>query len=456
MRRRACFRWTLLATLLTCAAAPAAPVTWEYDVAVELPDTAALWTAPTAIGPNQPAYIVGYSIDAMLVDARLGLAVVRDLDVTDELPAEFRTGTQFLDGPLPVLIIDDRVANPEPPAEPGFAADMQIGIDAAGRGYLALENVVLSLMETEFAGVPITVELTKVRFQGTVSAAVAPRVRAQPEQLTIPEQGSATFTVQLDTPPAENVPVTVTRLGGDEDLRVQDGAALLFTPDNWNVPQIVTVSASADDDGVTGSALFECSAPAHIPAQVRVTEGEADCNNNGQIDVDEISAGLVADCNDDGVPDECQVDTDHDGVIDPCDGCPNDPLKTAPGDCGCGNPESADCGDRPAETDEPNTPGTDTTTNEPPAEQPAAEDAIGDGVTREPNASPADATPTDPNQAAQSSPPADDPNGTTTGGPETTIPCLLAWFLPLCGLGTALWAPLTAAGLLGWKLTRHL
>ncbi|HMN05098.1 MAG TPA: hypothetical protein PKD45_05165, partial [Flavobacteriales bacterium] len=34
-----------------------------------------------------------------------------------------------------------------------------------------------------------------------------------------------------------------------------------------------------------------------------------------------------------------QVDSDGDGVLDCADGCPTDPLKTAPGLCGCGNPD---------------------------------------------------------------------------------------------------------------------
>jgi hypothetical protein len=38
-------------------------------------------------------------------------------------------------------------------------------------------------------------------------------------------------------------------------------------------------------------------------------------------------------------------DTDLDGVSDACDGCPLDPLKIAPGACGCGNPETDTDGD---------------------------------------------------------------------------------------------------------------
>jgi hypothetical protein len=43
-----------------------------------------------------------------------------------------------------------------------------------------------------------------------------------------------------------------------------------------------------------------------------------------------------------GAPD---VDTDHDGTLNCNDGCPNDPNKTAPGQCGCGVADTDSDGD---------------------------------------------------------------------------------------------------------------
>lgn len=40
-------------------------------------------------------------------------------------------------------------------------------------------------------------------------------------------------------------------------------------------------------------------------------------------------------------------DSDGDGTPDAEDGCPSDPSKTSPGDCGCGVPETLGCGEQP-------------------------------------------------------------------------------------------------------------
>ena len=80
-----------------------------------------------------------------------------------------------------------------------------------------------------------------------------------------------------------------------------------------------------------------------------------DCNNNGVGDLQDIAGGASADCDANGVPDQCQPDTDSDGVIDACDGCAHNPGKTAPGSCGCDVADRdangngiADCDETPA------------------------------------------------------------------------------------------------------------
>ena len=57
----------------------------------------------------------------------------------------------------------------------------------------------------------------------------------------------------------------------------------------------------------------------------------ADCDDDGIPDVDSDGDG-IADCSD--------TDNDNDGTADVSDLCPRDPLKTAPGTCGCGVTDS--------------------------------------------------------------------------------------------------------------------
>lgn len=63
---------------------------------------------------------------------------------------------------------------------------------------------------------------------------------------------------------------------------------------------------------------------------------EFDCNDNGIADELDIANGTSTDCNGNKIPDDCEVDSDDDGLIDACDDCPFDPDKIAPGACGCG------------------------------------------------------------------------------------------------------------------------
>ena len=76
-------------------------------------------------------------------------------------------------------------------------------------------------------------------------------VVVRPDELEVPEGGSATYTVKLTTQPAADVTVTATVPSGT-DVTVGDGTvltqALTFTSATWNTSRTVTVHAAADDD----------------------------------------------------------------------------------------------------------------------------------------------------------------------------------------------------------------
>ena len=85
-----------------------------------------------------------------------------------------------------------------------------------------------------------------------------PGVTVSARALSVPESGSATYTLVLGTAPTADVTVTVAAAdGGDADLTVSP-SSLTFTTADWNTAQTVTVSAAADDgDTTNGETTFE-------------------------------------------------------------------------------------------------------------------------------------------------------------------------------------------------------
>ncbi|MBW2702808.1 MAG: hypothetical protein JRF33_18455, partial [Deltaproteobacteria bacterium] len=63
-------------------------------------------------------------------------------------------------------------------------------------------------------------------------------------------------------------------------------------------------------------------AEGYIPENASwLIEASRDCNSNGGLDACDILDGISEDCDMDLVPDECEMDTDDDGIIDDCDTC---------------------------------------------------------------------------------------------------------------------------------------
>ncbi len=108
-------------------------------------------------------------------------------------------------------------------------------------------------------------------------------VRVTPRALTVTEGGaSSRYTVALTTEPTGTVTIT---LGGLAAARAQSlmvsPTLLTFTARNWNVPQVVTVSASEDDDGTAESVTLTHAVngggyDAVMPLDVTVTIREND------------------------------------------------------------------------------------------------------------------------------------------------------------------------------------
>lgn len=98
--------------------------------------------------------------------------------------------------------------------------------------------------------------------------------------ITVPEGGTASFTVALSAEPAEPVTVSVTVLAdqSDPDISVASGDSLIFTPSGgdspWDVPQTVTLTAAADADYVDGTALVEVRGPGAVLGRVSARESD--------------------------------------------------------------------------------------------------------------------------------------------------------------------------------------
>ena len=73
--------------------------------------------------------------------------------------------------------------------------------------------------------------------------------------LSVVERSTAAYTLVLDSEPTDDVTVTP-QVQGTIDADISVSEALTFTPQNWHVPQTVTVTAGSDDNRVSGSATI--------------------------------------------------------------------------------------------------------------------------------------------------------------------------------------------------------
>ena len=101
---------------------------------------------------------------------------------------------------------------------------------------------------------------------------------------TVPEGGSATYTVVLGMAPTSDVSVAIANRGqtGDDASLTASPTTLTFTSSNWSTKQTVTVSAAQDTDTTDGTAVFTHTATStdssfnNIVANLTVTEDDDD------------------------------------------------------------------------------------------------------------------------------------------------------------------------------------
>ena len=107
------------------------------------------------------------------------------------------------------------------------------------------------------AGTAYEFEVRAVNTGGDGAAAsvtaTAPGLVFSAASTTVPEGGSGTYTAALASRPSAAVTVRVTSDNADVDT---SPGTLAFTRDNWSAAQMVTVRATADDDGADDTATL--------------------------------------------------------------------------------------------------------------------------------------------------------------------------------------------------------
>jgi len=84
------------------------------------------------------------------------------------------------------------------------------------------------------------------------------------------------FYVKLAAQPGADVTVNVAWLGGDGDITVSNGSALVFTAANWDAWQAVALVAAEDADTTNGTATIRCSVPGGSHTDITAQELDND------------------------------------------------------------------------------------------------------------------------------------------------------------------------------------
>ena len=126
----------------------------------------------------------------------------------------------------------------------------------------------LRLLQQRSPGLPFTVHFrpadrevrtcSSIRHCEAVVTIVDDDIRSvvvDQDELTVDEGGTASYTVVLTREPTDDVTISP-EVHGVADADISVSQPLVFTPQDWQIPQTVTVAAAADDNTVHGSATI--------------------------------------------------------------------------------------------------------------------------------------------------------------------------------------------------------
>lgn len=101
-----------------------------------------------------------------------------------------------------------------------------------------------------------------------------PAIVVDTQSVGVPEGGTASFNVHLDSAPLFPIDVSATITTGDPDISVLSGSVLTFGPGDFSIPQQVMLAAQADADIGAGTAIVDVTAPGLVTVPVTATEIE--------------------------------------------------------------------------------------------------------------------------------------------------------------------------------------
>jgi hypothetical protein len=156
--------WAAAASAPACGSADSA--FWSFDETTTGQDV--FWSSPTSVNPIAVLYVSGYELTLVEVDVTWIGIPFNNIDVTEQVPPELRTGSGADAGPAPLELFNAPIVFPEPPAPTCLAALLLISLDAAGFGQLAGTDIVLGDCDIDIGFGIITVQLQSVRLVGTV------------------------------------------------------------------------------------------------------------------------------------------------------------------------------------------------------------------------------------------------------------------------------------------------
>ena len=97
-----------------------------------------------------------------------------------------------------------------------------------------------------------------------------------PTSVSVPEGGTASFSVCLAKQPQSSVTVTSAWISGDKDLSVSGGGTLTFNSGDWNQSKNVALAAAVDEDDENGSAIIAVTSSGLTTVNVAATEVDKD------------------------------------------------------------------------------------------------------------------------------------------------------------------------------------